>query len=173
MRFVLTKKSKIFSKFVKKKVNQVIFVTVTEIMPDDRVHKGQKKLNMFTVLDEQIKSLSSKRSKLKPTKHKICIFMAFLDSNSHLTTKPSNFDIKFHINFESYGRHSFCGTKFRVGPNFFIYGGRFFQGERVLWGWIPRFSDAFNLSDLFAKHYIITLSLVITPIVQETINLFD
>ena len=33
-------------------------------MPDDRVRKGQTKLNMFSVLDEQIKSLSSKQSKL-------------------------------------------------------------------------------------------------------------
>ena len=33
-------------------------------MPDDWVRKGQTKLNMFSVLDEQIKSLSSKQSKL-------------------------------------------------------------------------------------------------------------
>ena len=37
---------------------------VPEIIPDDRVRKGQTKLNVFSVLDEQIKSLSSKQSKL-------------------------------------------------------------------------------------------------------------
>ena len=42
--------------------------------------------------------------------------MPFLDSNSHLTTKPSNFDIKCHINSESYDRHGFFATKFRGVP---------------------------------------------------------
>ena len=67
---------------------------------------------MFSVLGEQIKSLSSKHSKLnflKPIKPKICIFMAFVDTNSHLTTKPSNFDIKCHSNSERYDQHVFLG----------------------------------------------------------------
>ena len=40
------------------------YIWVPEIMPDDQVRKGQTKLNMFSVLDEQIKSLISKHSKL-------------------------------------------------------------------------------------------------------------
>ena len=38
---------------------------------------------------------------------------------------------------KSYDQHSFFGTKLRGGQNFlFCYGGRFFQQERVLWGWL-------------------------------------
>ena len=33
--------------------------------------------------------------------------MAFLDTNSHLTTKPYNFDIKCQYNLESYDRYGF------------------------------------------------------------------
>ena len=53
--------------------------------------------------------------------------MPFVDTNSHLTTKPSNFDIKCHSNSKSYDRHGFFGTKFKGSQNFFIYGGRFFN----------------------------------------------
>ena len=35
--------------------------------------------------------------------------MTFLDTNSHLKTKPYNFDIKFQSNSESYERHGFWG----------------------------------------------------------------
>ena len=81
-------------------------------MPDDRVRKGQTKLNMFSVLDEQIKSLSSEQSKLNFwnwLNNKFAIFMPFLGTNNHLTTKPSNFDIKCHRNSESYDQHVFFG----------------------------------------------------------------
>ena len=46
--------------------------------------------------------------------------MPFVDTNSRLTTKPRNFDIKCQSNSESYDRHSFYGTKFRGGPIFFL-----------------------------------------------------
>ena len=46
------------------------------------------------------------------------MFMPFVDTNSHLTTKPSNFDIKCHSNYESYDLHGFFGTKVRGGHNF-------------------------------------------------------
>ena len=39
--------------------------------------------------------------------------MPFLDTNTQMTTKPYNFDIKCQCNFESYDRHGFFGTKFR------------------------------------------------------------
>ena len=60
----------------------------------------------------------------------ICLFMVFVDSKSHITTKPSNFDIKCHINFEIYDRHSFFGTKFRGGPDFFYIQWEVFLGKR-------------------------------------------
>ena len=50
---------------------------------------------------------------LKPTTSKNFIFMPFLDKNSHLTTKPYNFDIKCQCNSESYDQHAFFGTRFR------------------------------------------------------------
>ena len=46
--------------------------------------------------------------------------MPFLDTNSHLTTKPYNFDIKCQSNSESYDQHSFFVTKFRGGQNFLL-----------------------------------------------------
>ena len=40
--------------------------------------------------------------------------MPFLDTNSHLTTKPYNFTIKCQSSCESYDRQGFFGTKFRI-----------------------------------------------------------
>ena len=57
---------------------------------------------------------------LKPTTANNWTFMPFLDTNSHLSTKPYNFDIKFQSNSESYDRHGFSGTKFRRGQNFVL-----------------------------------------------------
>ena len=53
--------------------------------------------------------------------------MPFLDSNSHLTTKPYNFDIKCQSNSESYDQHGFFGDKFRGGQNFLITVGGFYN----------------------------------------------
>ena len=53
--------------------------------------------------------------------------MPFLDTNSHLTTKPYNFDIKCQSNSESYDRHGFFGTKIRGGQNFLLTAGVFFN----------------------------------------------
>ena len=53
--------------------------------------------------------------------------MPFLDINSHLMTKPYNFDIKCQSNFESYDRHDFLGTKFRGGQNFVLMVRGFFN----------------------------------------------
>ena len=56
--------------------------------------------------------------------------MPFVDTNSHLTTKLNNFDIKCHSNSERYDQHSFSGTKFRGDLIFlkFMMGG--FPNER-------------------------------------------
>ena len=53
--------------------------------------------------------------------------MPFLDTNSHLTTKPYNFDIKCHSNSESCDRHSFLGPSLGVGQKFLITVGGFYN----------------------------------------------
>ena len=53
--------------------------------------------------------------------------MPFLDTNSHLTTKPYNFDIKCQSNSESYDQHGFFGTKLRGGQKFLLMVGGFFN----------------------------------------------
>ena len=53
--------------------------------------------------------------------------MLFVDTNSHLTTKLHNFDIKCHSNSESYDQHGFFGTKFRGGQNFLFTLSGFFN----------------------------------------------
>ena len=53
--------------------------------------------------------------------------MPFLDTNSHLTTKPYNFDIKCQGNSESYDQHNFFGTKFRGGQKILITVGGFYN----------------------------------------------
>ena len=53
--------------------------------------------------------------------------MPFLDTNSQMTTKPYNCDIKCQSNSESYDRHGFFGTKLRGGQNFLLRVGSFFN----------------------------------------------
>ena len=55
--------------------------------------------------------------------------MQFVDKNSNLTTKPSNFDIKCQSNSESYDQHVFFGTKFKGGQNFFFTLAGFFNNR--------------------------------------------
>ena len=56
--------------------------------------------------------------------------MQFLDTNSHLTTKPYNFDIKCQSNSESYDQQGFFGTKLRGGQNFVLPVGSFFNKRK-------------------------------------------
>ena len=53
--------------------------------------------------------------------------MPYLDTNSHLTTKPYNFDIKCQSNSESYDQHGFFGTKIRGGQRFLLTAGGFYN----------------------------------------------
>ena len=53
--------------------------------------------------------------------------MPFLDTNSHLTTKLYNFDIKCQSNSESYDRHGFFGNKLRGVKNFLLTVESFFN----------------------------------------------
>ena len=87
-------------------------------MIDNWIHNGHTKLNLFSVLGEQMKSLCSKQSKFNG----IC--RLFVVTNSQLTTKTYNFDIKCQNISESYDHHGFYGTKFRGGQNvLFTLGG--------------------------------------------------
>ena len=53
--------------------------------------------------------------------------MPFLDTNSHLTTKPYNLDIKYQSNSESYDQHGFFGTKLTGGQIFLLMVGGFYN----------------------------------------------
>ena len=55
--------------------------------------------------------------------------MAFFLLKQPPDDQTINFDIKCHINSESYDRHSFCGTEFRGGPDLFTVGGFFKERE--------------------------------------------
>ena len=56
--------------------------------------------------------------------------MPFLDTTSHLTTKPYSFDIKCPINSESYDQHGFFGTKLRGGQNLLLMVEGFFNERK-------------------------------------------
>ena len=62
--------------------------------------------------------------------------MSFLDTNSHLRTKPYNFDFKSQSISEIFDQHGFLRPSLGGGLDFFIIGWRIFQRERVLWGWL-------------------------------------
>ena len=65
--------------------------------------------------------------------------MPFLDTNSHLTTKPYNFDSKCQCNSESYDQHGYFGTKVRGGQSFwFTMGGFFDKREYSGADWLDR-----------------------------------
>ena len=83
--------------------------------------------------------------------------MPILNTNSHLTTKPYNFDNKCQSNSESYDQHGFFGTKFRGGQNCLLTVGGFFN-EREYSGadWlVPLLSIFPNIShtlvDIWSK----------------------
>ena len=104
-------------------------------MSQQRTHKFEY-VFCFWWTNQELKKYTVKVELLKPTTPKNCIFMPFLDTNSHLTTKPYNFDIKCQSNSESYDRHSFFWDQVQGGSEFVNNCRRFFQRERVLWGWL-------------------------------------
>ena len=67
------------------------------------------------------KQYTDKVKLLKQTTPKNWIFMPFLDTNSHLITKPYKFDIKCHINSESYERYGYFGTQLRGVRIFLLF----------------------------------------------------
>ena len=127
-------------------------------MIDDWVNKGHTNLNMFSVVGEQIRSLSSKQSKLNFW-NQLHPKIAFLcPGHKQLPdTKPYNLDIKCKSNSESYDRHGFFGTKFRGSQNFVLTVGGFFN-EREYFGadWlVPILSidEAINMSIHSLKYH--------------------
>ena len=97
-------------------------------MSQQRTHKFEYVFCCWWT-NQELKQYTVKVELLKPTTPKNCIFMPFLDTNSHLTTKLYNFDIKCQSNSESYDRHIFFGTKFRGGQNLLITVGGFFNAR--------------------------------------------
>ena len=81
--------------------------------------------------------------------------MPFLDTNSHLTTKPYNFDIKCQSNSESYDQHVFFwGPSLGGGQNFLLTVGGFYN-EREYSGadWLVPFVCSF----LFVAFFVGTI----------------
>ena len=72
--------------------------------------------------------------------------MPFLDTNSHVTTKPYNFDIKCQAILKAMIDTFFLGPS--LGGLRFFNGGRFFQQERVLWGWLAGPSLSLKMFDM-------------------------
>ena len=56
--------------------------------------------------------------------------MPFVDTNSHLMTKPYNLDIKCPINSESYDQHIFWGGQVEGWSEFFLFTVGGFYNER-------------------------------------------
>ena len=103
--------------------------------------------------NQELKQLIVKVELWKPTTPKNSIFMPFLDTNSHLTTKPYNFDEKCQSNFESYDRHSFFGTKFRGVIICLLTVGGFFNEREYSWAdWLVPLIYTFFLVLCFGKH---------------------
>ena len=101
--------------------------------------KNKKKLNMFSVLDEQIKSLNSKQSKsnfwnqLKPKFAFLCRLL-----NKTATWRPNHPTLKSSVTAILKAiTDTVFGIKFRGGQTNLFTGWMFFQWERVLWGWLP------------------------------------
>ena len=98
-------------------------------MIDDWVNKRHTNLNMFSVVGEQIRSLSSKQSKfnfwnqLQPT---IAFLYRFRTQTA--TCRPSHTILTSNIKHQT--------SKFRGGQNFLSTVGGFFQQERVLCSWL-------------------------------------
>ena len=89
--------------------------------------------------------------------------MPFLDTNSHLTTKPYNFDIKCQSNSESYDWHNFFETKFRGGQIVLLLVGVFFN-ER-------EYSGADWMVPLLLKHYAGALKYTLIWTVDQSFRL--
>ena len=106
-------------------------------MIDDLVYEGYMKLYIFSFFAENlgVYAISSQSYFVNTNITKNDIFMQFLDTNSHLKTKPYNFDIRCQCNSKSYPQYFFCCcTKFRKGISFFLMAAGFFLNKREYFG---------------------------------------
>ena len=107
-------------------------------MIDDWVIKGHTNVNMFSVVGEQIRSLSSIQSKLNfwnrlhPKIAFLCRFWTQTvkwRSNHTIGTSSVKVTLKAILD-------TVFWDQFKGGSELFINSGKFFQQERVLWGWL-------------------------------------
>ena len=132
---------------------RVEYNKVPKIMINDWVNKEHTKLNMFSVYGEQIRSLCSKPSKLNfwNQLHPQIVLLCCLSTktatwppNHIICTKSVEAILKAMTDTVSLGSSL-------EGSEFILYSGRFFQQERVLWGWLAgpshTFSDTWSSGD--------------------------
>ena len=86
----------------------------------DRWLSPQRTHTFEYVTKSRAKAKTVKVELLKPTTPKNCILMPFVETNSHLTTKIHNFDIKCQSNSEIYDWHVFLGTSLGVVRTFHL-----------------------------------------------------
>ena len=104
-------------------------------MTYDWVRKGQTKLSMYSVFGEQIKSLSSNQSKLNFWNRlhpKFALLCRFLTQTATWWPNHPILASSDQSNSESYDQHSFFGTKFMGGQNFYLHWEVFTTRERTL-----------------------------------------
>ena len=125
------KKSQLTALFGVLDQKRVDYICIPKIMIYSRVHKENTQFNMVKknlVNKLWASAVNSKNWIFKSTTYIICIVMLFGDTNSLLTTKPYNFDIKCQCNSKSY-EIRFLGP--RLGVVWFsIYIERFFFWKR-------------------------------------------
>ena len=116
-------------------------------MIDDWTHKEHTVLNMFSVSGEQIRSLSSKQSKLNfwnRLHQKIAFLRRLLTQTA--TWRPNHiiFSSSVKAILKAMTDTDFLGPSLGVVRIFLFTVGGFFQQERVLWGWLPGPSRTMN-----------------------------
>ena len=111
----------------------------------DWVNKGHTNLNMFSVIGEKIRSLGGKHSKLNfwnQLHPKIAFLCCFWTETATLRQFSHQLSKQFWKPWST----RFFRDQVTGASEFFIKIGRFFQRERVLWGWLadPSLRDLGN-----------------------------
>ena len=88
-------------------------------MSQQRTHKFEYVFRCWWI-NQELKQKQSKLNFWNQLQPKRAFLCRFWTKNSHLSTKPYNFDIKYPSNSESYDHHGFFGTMFRGGQSFLL-----------------------------------------------------
>ncbi len=152
---------------------------VPKILIDDWVYKGHTNLNIFSVFGEQVRNLSSKQSKLN-FETNYTQKLHFYAVSGH-KQPPDDQTIQFwhqvSKQFWKLWSTRFFWDQAYGGSEFFINGGRFFQRERVLWGWLAGpFLNSFYRLEVMAVQslsYKIALCLLLTKYARRWANVFS